>query len=234
MQTSAEHEVRPSDAPRGGIKRPWWPLTAAIVLAVLTVWLSLDSATSLPHEREVRRWVGIPLAVLLVVLSVVLLARGVRSRGWVKAVVFCLAAILFGVSFAASCIGGQDNGIRGKSSANMRQLADWLEWYAAEHGGEFPQDLAVFREKYGTLRCYSYWNFAPYLYYVQGLSKDDPNDWVLFYEDPGNRVSGGMLGYVSGRVEFLRTPEYVRALDRFRAAYQAARGRPPEVVRYGP
>ncbi len=67
--------------------------------------------------------------------------------------------------------------------------------------------------------------------YVSGLRPGGPPDWILAYDRPTNHEDGDCcVLYVGGEVKHFSAAEFARELERFREAYERARGQPPTIV----
>ncbi|MEW6251571.1 MAG: hypothetical protein AB1716_13060 [Planctomycetota bacterium] len=128
---------------------------------------------------------------------------------------------------------------RAVCASNLRAI--WLASvrYASEHEGQFPPNfdvlLAAGSISEGNLvsrlsrRSPPVRDYA----YVRGLTVHDPNDWILAYGNPAwlqGKDSGANVLFLDGQIGFLREPRFNQELQRFRAAFEEARGAPPVVI----
>jgi prepilin-type processing-associated H-X9-DG protein len=63
------------------------------------------------------------------------------------------------------------------------------------------------------------------------LTENDPSNWILAFDEPGNHpAGGGNILYIDGHVAYCRAREFADELDRFRRAFEASRGHTPTIL----
>jgi len=121
---------------------------------------------------------------------------------------------------------------------NLRAIGHALRDYYDDNGTYPPDLMPLFEQGFVTemqLHCpFSSSVAGPgntdYLY-VSGLSREDPWNWILAYDRPTNHEDGDCcVLYVGGEVKHFPGAEFARELERFREAYERARGQPPTIV----
>ncbi len=125
-----------------------------------------------------------------------------------------------------------------RARANLNLIASSLSMYAKMNAaGAFPADLhALVTEQLLTSEKLAETSLghAPAAcdyYYVTGLKKDDPVDWIVAYCDA---ASGGEKGpgilYVDGMVRWLEERPFTREIQRFMQEFERCRGTPPTIL----
>jgi len=68
-------------------------------------------------------------------------------------------------------------------------------------------------------------------YYVTGLTRRDPADWIIAFGDPVyTQGKGASILYLDGHVQYAKEPQFSQELKRFKAAYETASGAPPVII----
>ncbi len=145
-----------------------------------------------------------------------------------------LALLLISV-LLPSKTGGQPNP-RAVCRYNLRMICQGALQYANGNTGQFPASLQALvgggALNNWRLVCPELRHAPPACdyYYVAGLTTDDPRDWIVGYEDPVHqRRQGANVLYRDGRVAYLKKPQFAQELQRFKVAYEQARGCPPTI-----
>ena len=123
-------------------------------------------------------------------------------------------------------------------ASNLRGLGAALAEYARAEGSWPPDLSALIRNGYASphglhcpLGCVDHIEGEADYSYVSGLSSHDPPDWIVAFDPPTHHERGhGMVLYVSGEMKTFRREPFAEEIDRFRRAYEAARGQPPTIL----
>lgn len=129
---------------------------------------------------------------------------------------------------------------RGVDASQLRGIGLCLFMYAENNDDQFPTKLQVLLAE-GCISpellinpCSGNSPPACDYYYVVGLTKRDPGNWIVAYSDPNyHHGEGANILYLDGSVQFVQEQPggaFSRAIQQFKAAYEEARGRPPEVI----
>ena len=129
---------------------------------------------------------------------------------------------------------------RAVCAQNLDVIGAGAQIYATTYGGAFPPDLQVLVAEgdctSNAFLCPSAGHAVPACdyFYVTGLTPNDPGNWILAFEDPANHGGeGGSILRLDGTVAFFKERPnklLTQEIDRFKAAYQKARGRPPRII----
>ncbi len=130
---------------------------------------------------------------------------------------------------------------RAVCSSHLRGIGQSVMVYAYDYNEYFPAGFqTLIREGMCTSQqfvCPSSASTAPTCdyYYVTDLTRSDPPDWILAFEDPSNHGGeGANVLYLDGQVNFEKEPQFEQILDQFKVAYEKARGEPPTILPPGP
>ena len=132
---------------------------------------------------------------------------------------------------------------RAVDSANLRGVGQSLAIYAHDNDGAFPPDLeALVVAGMCTPKQFinpSSGNVEPacdYYYVVwscaeAGQGEGVQVDWITAYSDPAFHAGeGANILYYDGHVEFVKEPQFSEQVERFKQAYEAECGQPPEII----
>jgi prepilin-type processing-associated H-X9-DG protein len=126
---------------------------------------------------------------------------------------------------------------RAQCASNLRGIGQGLKAYAADNGDAFPPSLETLIHEGLCARLQFVSPLSKHkepacdYYYVTGLTNNDPDDWILAYADQAYiNGQGANLLYLDGHVDFVREPGFTQELDRFKTAYERARGIPPVII----
>jgi competence protein ComGC len=129
---------------------------------------------------------------------------------------------------------------RAVCAANMRGIGQAVMIYANDNRGAFPADFqALISDGTCTPKqfiCPSSGHVVPACdyFYVAGLTDKDPANWIVAFEDPADHHGeGANVLRLDGTVAFLKEAPnklFTQEVDRFKAAYEKARGRPPRII----
>lgn len=122
-------------------------------------------------------------------------------------------------------------------AVNLRSIGLGVLVYADRNNGQFPSELATLLHVGLCAEMEFICPFANHkppacdYYYVTGLTADDPDDWIVAYADPTYaKGKGANILYCDRHVTFVAEPRFSQKLQRFKAAYEQARGTPPTII----
>jgi hypothetical protein len=123
-------------------------------------------------------------------------------------------------------------------ASNLRGIGQGLTIYVDRHSG-YPPDLNALvdtgMQTRDQLTCPLDWRHVgedePSYVYVTGLRPDDPANWIVAYDDPGNHPGPTVnVLFLGGQVRNMKMDDFIEEMRRFREAYAKARGEPPQTV----
>jgi prepilin-type processing-associated H-X9-DG protein len=117
------------------------------------------------------------------------------------------------------------------SFRNLRGIGRAMLEYASENSGALPPQLEtlVDEQLYVSRQLVCPWSGheepACDYFYVTGLAIRDPPNWIIAFDDPAcTKGEGANILYLDGHVEYVREPASSQEVQRFKAAYEKARG----------
>jgi prepilin-type processing-associated H-X9-DG protein len=131
----------------------------------------------------------------------------------------------------------RDRPPRALCAMNLRAIGQGLHIYAGDNG-VFPPQLGRLVEtgslSWDQFQCPECGRSQPRqsdYRYVTGLTEDDPSNWIVAFDEPGNHPNGGgYILYVDGHVAYHRAKEFADELDRFKREFETSRGHPPTIL----
>jgi prepilin-type processing-associated H-X9-DG protein len=148
-----------------------------------------------------------------------------------------VVAVLAWLVLTPPSLGPREITPRAHCAANLRGIGQGLKVYAADNRDAFPPSLETLIQEGLCTRVQfvsplsKHKQAACDYYYVTGLTNNDPDDWILAYADPAYmKGQGANILYLDGHVDFIREPGLTQELDRFKTAYEGARGIPPVII----
>ncbi len=112
-----------------------------------------------------------------------------------------------------------------------------MQEYADANNGVFPPRLETLVDEqfYTPRQLVCPWSGheepACDYFYVTGLAVRDPPNWTIAFDDPAcTKGEGANVLYLDGHVEYVREPKSSQEIQRFKAAYEKARGTPPVII----
>lgn len=188
-----------------------------------------------------------PVGLAGVVLGIVALVRTKRDSrryGGAKRALAGIVSGLLSLLLALAAVelvrpgpGSSAGSGRILSTAHLRGIGQGCHIYANDWYGQMPPDLHVLVDElcvtYKQLLDPMSGNRAPTCdyFYVTGLTRADPADWIVAYGNPGyHGDEGAAILLMDGHAEFVEEPEFGRLIDAFKDEYEKVRGAPPVII----